>query len=244
MKENLYIPEPRTHLDTSIVGNKPIYASVMGKFTDSASSPEFTKLKKEVEAQEETQRREKRGWYQKDLNTAELAIGEGPKRSHGYMMCTGLVVVGIDRETGKNVSFISHQTPAEILDDEMVSFKELLKERLAEMEARCLPGTVDAVIVGGYDRKKVTREAKEYEKILSYLGSEVKKYFKFDPTVVNGPQFDGGMSDIWFDTENRRLYYVRHKVNDMADFPTADYKEAKRELPEQAARKKKFRKAA
>lgn len=42
-------------------------------------------------------------------------LSETPKKSLGYLNCTGVVATGISKESGNNISFISHQEPSRIL---------------------------------------------------------------------------------------------------------------------------------
>ena len=73
------------------------------------------------------------------------------KFSKSFKNCTGLIVAGIDRVTGKNISFMSHEDPDFFLGGEFgkTSFIDDLTERLDELKERSIEGTVDAVIMGG-----------------------------------------------------------------------------------------------
>ena len=42
-------------------------------------------------------------------------INEMSKVSNKFLDCTGLIVSGVDKETGKEISFLSHQDPTRVL---------------------------------------------------------------------------------------------------------------------------------
>lgn len=141
-------------------------------------------------------------------------IDDSNKFSKGFKNCTGLVVSGIDKETGENISFLSHEDPGFFLrrggDGEQ--FMSDLGERLEELKARSAEGTIDAVIVGG-------NYFKGSEYMLDYLGSihvlsdKVSKILGFEPMVIAGPkEVRKGTDNVFFDNKNRRLYVVRPEV--------------------------------
>ena len=43
-----------------------------------------------------------------------------------------------------------------------------------------------------------------------------QKVFDFEPVVLTGPKLDGGNTNIYLDTQNRRLYLIRSKQLDQA----------------------------
>ena len=77
------------------------------------------------------------------------------KYSDKYLNCTGLILVGEDKETGENISFLSHQNPEFFLKNETIkiNFNKDLNENLDNIINRCTPGTIDAVILGGNEEE-------------------------------------------------------------------------------------------
>ena len=135
-------------------------------------------------------------------------IDNANKFSKKFGSCTGLIVAGIDKKTGKNISFAAH-----IGSFFLEGFDANLNKRLTEMKDRCKPGTMDAVIIGGVT-KGVSLD-KIYTTNIKFLSDVTQKILKFEPVIVNGPK-KGMMEndDFFYDNEHRRVYLVRSKVND------------------------------
>lgn len=145
-------------------------------------------------------------------------IDSSNKFSKTFRNCIGLVVVGIDKNTSENISFLSHQDPSYFLESNSKSDKFVndLREQLQELKERCAERTIDAVIVGGnyfrdedYMDKKF---AKNYLASIKLLGKETKDIFGFEPVVIAGPKRVTGEDHIFYDSENRRLYITRPEV--------------------------------
>lgn len=156
------------------------------------------------------------------------------KYSHEYLNCTGVVVVGIDKKTGKNISLLSHQNPEAFLKNETIkaNFIKDLNEDLDTLISNCIPGTIDAVILGGNeeeisdpafdenfrfgidDVEVLMREKYDtYKDSIKRLSFLLSKKLNFTPTVISGPNDNFKTKDhslsIYFDNQNRRLYQVR-----------------------------------
>ena len=149
-------------------------------------------------------------------------INDKDKMSSAYKDCTGVAISGVDKETGNNISFLSHQDPEYFLaggkmEDEF--FKDL-QERTTELKEKCVPGTIDAVIFGGkykLDKKNSAEEyRRNYRDSIDFLSSAIFKILGFVPTVVAGPKTDES-DNVYFDNKNRRLYLVRPKVGNSTD---------------------------
>jgi hypothetical protein len=78
-------------------------------------------------------------------------IDDSDKESEKFYDCTGLVAVGRDKQTLENISFLSHQDPAQFYDNGNLKnkFIQNLLSRLNEMKEKSVSGSVDVVIVGG-----------------------------------------------------------------------------------------------
>ncbi len=159
-----------------------------------------------------------------------ISIVDGSdKMSAGFMNCTGVLVCGADKNTGKNLSFLTHQNPIQLFscgaeDD----FIELLEEQLKEIKERCKPGTIDAVVIGGsldsgYKDSNGTYK-KDYLESLKLLSKEMNKFFGFDPVVINGPKMKASYDEdnFYFLNEDRKAFLVRTEVNQMKDFPAGE----------------------
>jgi hypothetical protein len=147
------------------------------------------------------------------------------KKETGFLNCTGLVVCGIDKVTGKNISFMTHQDSIQLfMLGGKADFVMHLETQLNEIKDQCRPGTIDAVVVGGIlDSGFETDEGiykKDYLESLKLLSREVDNVLGFDPVVVNGPKIDATDSwdNFYFSTEERKAYLIRQRVNNMKDF--------------------------
>lgn len=151
------------------------------------------------------------------------------KFSKSFKNCTGLVVTGIDKETGKNISFLSHQDPAYFLyKKDSSKFVKDLREQIEKLKKRCLDGTIDAVIVGGnyFKNDKQFQEGylnsirkqfqEDYLNSIKLLSQETENILGFEPVVMTGPKTNpgGGRDNVFYDNDHRRLYIVRPKVAD------------------------------
>ncbi|MFA6324696.1 MAG: hypothetical protein WCX46_00490 [Candidatus Paceibacterota bacterium] len=78
-------------------------------------------------------------------------INEKNKYSINYLDCTGVIFVGKDKITGKNISCLTHQNPEKFLEDGDIQneFIENLKKTTEEFKNSCEEGSIDIVIVGG-----------------------------------------------------------------------------------------------
>lgn len=151
------------------------------------------------------------------------------KFSLRYKNCTGIVVSGQDRTTGRNISFFTHQDPTKILPEGTVGDHFLMdvKARLREMCDRSVPGTIDAIIFGGnyLDSEEMdklrdktfgvkTEFEENYKDSIRFLSKQIVDVLGFEPTVIAGPKTTDGSDDVIYDNENRRLYLRRPKIGD------------------------------
>ncbi len=157
-------------------------------------------------------------------------ISDLNKFSVKYKNCTGVIVSGQDKATGKNISFFTHQDPLKVLPEGDVrrQFLADLKWRLKEMENRCIPGTIDAVIFGGnyLDSDRAEKEynlsdpkvefEKNYRDSIHLLLEHVSEVLGFQPTVIAGPKTTEESDDAIYDNEHRRLYLRRPKTGEVS----------------------------
>jgi hypothetical protein len=143
------------------------------------------------------------------------SVSSEGKMSEGFLMCTGLVAVGKEKESKKNISFLSHEMPFAVLSKSLsVEFFKDVSLRLFELKEKSVPGSIDVVIVGGQGTEYGSYDTQTYEKVIAGLKDIVKNEFGFEPTVIVGPKLPLGDESLYFDTENRRLYISRPKVGD------------------------------
>ncbi|NVN97135.1 hypothetical protein HXX01_02795 [Candidatus Nomurabacteria bacterium] len=158
------------------------------------------------------------------------------KYSLSYLDCTGIVAVGVDKKTGKNVSFMSHQDPEVFLRDEETKqkFKKDLSDSIDKLIASSVQDSVDVVIFGGqYERQShdmpddnfrlgvdntddyLEDSYSLYLKSIKFLNFNLSKQLGFSPVVMTGPNDNfysfNNATNVYFDNENRRLYLIRPK---------------------------------
>lgn len=163
-------------------------------------------------------------------------ISDLNKFSLKYANCTGVIVAGQDKITGKNISFFTHQDPTIILPEGLDSdlFRGDLKRSLKKLRDRSVPGTIDAVIFGGNyldsdkeeeKNKQAQKEKrslpsprvefeKNYKDSISLLSTQISDVLGFEPTVIAGPKTMIGRDDAIYDNEHRRLYLRRPEIGD------------------------------
>jgi len=132
-------------------------------------------------------------------------IDKEPKFTEGVFMCTSLAAVGREKKSGDELSFLTHQNPRYFLNKKRWIFTKHLQEKIEELEKRCLKGSIDIVIVGGEFNDK---RSDEYEQSLKTLSDAVRETLGFEPLVVCGPK-DDGHDDVYFNTQERKLYITR-----------------------------------
>lgn len=127
--------------------------------------------------------------------------------------CTSLIVCGVDKETGENISFLTHQYPGKFLSSKKDVFIKHLDQRLSEIQQRCQEGTVDALIVGGMG--VTSKEIKEYDDSVRLLSGEVEQKFSFKPYIVNGPKKGYiGFDSVYYEISKRRAFLFRPDLNE------------------------------
>ncbi|MFZ3012003.1 MAG: hypothetical protein WA060_03370 [Minisyncoccia bacterium] len=233
MEEKFKFPNPREHLKEGV---KPIVVCI-------GTPEDFSK--QDLESAVSFGVDWKNGVYQSgqkgEFFTAGpttyviSAIDDKDKFTEGLNRCTSLIVSGLDKETKKNISFLTHQPPGMIsfmkeyvFADEakkeqvrrIYPFLDDLKTQLLKMKEKCESGTTDAVIVGGSLGKLTPVELTEQRKKMNdyllsveILKENVKQVLGFNPREVNGPKRDGGQDSLRFDNEHRRLYFIRSEIN-------------------------------
>lgn len=153
------------------------------------------------------------------------SISEAPKSLEQYANCTGVVAVGRDKDTGRNISFLSHQNPDTTTGDHLEIFTVDFLGSLEELQERSESGSIDVAIFGGWTEGQNNQFdtdkqfEKSYRRAITVLGNIIQQTVSVDATVLLGPSVvwsaDGGDNPgnhdvrVVFDTEKRRLYMIR-----------------------------------
>ncbi|MCX6736221.1 MAG: hypothetical protein NTZ13_04010 [Candidatus Parcubacteria bacterium] len=150
-------------------------------------------------------------------------IDDANKFSEEFKNCTGVIVTGQDKNTGKDISFLSHEDPWFFVEQEggTKKFTEDLRAQLLEIKNRCIPGTIDAVIAGGNYFKQINetelytkRYRDNYQKSIEILSKEISDILGFEPAVIIGPKALGGSDKMFYDNAGRQLHIYRRKTGD------------------------------
>jgi hypothetical protein len=201
-------------------GERPIVASVGEEMTETYKKIPIEKALEldVVDFYGKKETLDEQGQLHGDEQTYVISpIGTNDKVSSSYYDCVGVAVVGRDKETGENISFLSHACPWSILPGrtEHENFRRDLEARLSEMKERCLPNTIDATIVGGnYTRAQKERFVRNYNSSIEVIGFITEKALGFQPVIMTGPKETEDPENVYFDTKNRRLYIDRTEVGD------------------------------
>jgi hypothetical protein len=153
-------------------------------------------------------------------------IDTSNKFSSKYFSCTGIVLVAKDKETGENISFMSHQDPKYFLNHksgEDVLFLKDLNKALSEIKERGLEGTFEGVIYGGkYSflppeqalKAPINLYVDTYLEAIELLSKQITDQLGFEPKVAIGPKTQPSHDTVFYDNKNRILHIARSKITD------------------------------
>ncbi len=131
------------------------------------------------------------------------------KYSNEYFNSTGIIIVGEEKNSKKQISFMTHQDPEKFLEDKKELFTKDLTDLIKIIKEKCKEKSIDAIIFGG------NAGFREYQESIKFLGNIITKELGFEPTVMTGPKSILSKGDEptagYFDTQNRRLYIRRSK---------------------------------
>ncbi len=146
----------------------------------------------------------------KDGNWSISEINEQNKFSEKYLNCTGVVLVGTDKETGENISILTHQETDAIKNDKI--FLETLSRQVKEFVSMCEEGTIDSLVFGGNNDND---DLKEYESSILNLRETLTPVLGFYPDVATGPKLAGHDTKVFFDTQKRQFHFFIPKQKDI-----------------------------
>jgi len=147
-------------------------------------------------------------------------IKEGNWSSDNYCDCTAVVAIGRDAETGKEISFLTHQDPAYFVDggaEKTEKFSQELSASLKELEARSEKGTIEVLLLGGNyninaEGKKGDYQHRHYKESIKKLEQIVQDSLGFNPKVLAGPNNNVGSETIvTVETQKRKVWIERNK---------------------------------
>ena len=156
------------------------------------------------------------------------AIDKTNKYSKDFYSCTSVYGVGIDKDTGENISFVTHQDPDKFLKNTNIQndFKDDLCKTIDELTSRSIPGSVDVVLLGGnknisyadpinsIDMDKMTPQQAynfieqqdsgpmdKYRRSIKYMGKIISDKLNFIPVVITGPNSNVKENDFTHSNE-------------------------------------------
>ena len=153
-------------------------------------------------------------------------IGERNWFSDRYMSCTGVVAIGRDAITGKELSFLSHQDPnyfAEGDKDKVETFSQALADSLKELKARSEKDSIEVLLVGSnFNPAASVRDYThdQYKKSIQALKQIIQQSMGLDPKVLAGPNYSvGSETVVVVETQKRKVWIDRDKQPSEFDEP-------------------------
>lgn len=134
---------------------------------------------------------------------------EQDKFSYDYLTCTGVIAVGRSKESGKEISFMSHEDPTSFLRDVKENFILDLRKRASELKALSEEGTVDAVVFGGNYLRDSSDYQKTYIESIALLNKIINDELGFSPVTLSPSTTRGASQAVYFDTQNKRIYIMK-----------------------------------
>ncbi len=152
-----------------------------------------------------------RGMYINEDNFSYVISPIDPqnKESYDYTNGLGLVVIGKDKETGENISILTHHPARAVFD----GLQRILPPTLRAFLSKAETGTIDAAIFGGVVDGPGSPSEQEYDFMSDFLRTQVKDVFHIEPTI---PLFASRLNnvDALINTKERRLYIIQPPLYD------------------------------
>lgn len=249
MKESEFNPgikkaaQERAHLREDI-------PSINGEIVDTAKgNPELDALQEKMDEDGEThwvdfeggdlEALEAEGFKDAGVGSYLISsIGERDWFSDRYMSCTGVVAIGRDAATGKEISFLSHQDPNYFVDgdkDKIEKFSAALSDSLKELGARSEKDSVEVLLVGGnFDPHAAgggDYKHDQYKRSIRALDQIIQGLTGVSPRVLTGPNNRvGSETVVVVETQKRKIWIDRSEQPPEFDQPyvASDIDEAER----------------
>jgi len=139
-------------------------------------------------------------------------ISERDLFSNEYINCTGIVGIGRDKITGKEIAFLSHQDPDYLLHrkgnpENLKKFVEEFKKTLTELVDRSDEETVEVTLFGGNDDPldSLPKKTSDYVNVVQILNEATKDIIGYKPTIVMGPNHGEGAIDVTVIVQERKI---------------------------------------
>jgi len=135
--------------------------------------------------------------------------------SDHYFNCTAVVAIGRDANTGKEISFLSHQDPGYFIDgddEKKENFSQALAGSLNELKLSSHDETIEVFLLGGnFDAaNKGSDFNRQYLQSIDKLKDIVQRSVGFDPEVICGPNSRmGSETTITVETQDRNIWIER-----------------------------------
>jgi hypothetical protein len=154
-------------------------------------------------------------------------IGERNWFSDRYMSCTGVVAIGRDATSGKEISFLSHQDPNYFVDgdkDKIEIFSRALGDSLKELEARSEKDSVEVLLVGGNFNPDAEGRGgykhDQYKRSIQALDRIIREVAGVGPEVLTGPNNRvGSETVVVVETQKRKIWIDRNEQPPEFDRP-------------------------
>jgi hypothetical protein len=238
MKESEFNPEVKSTAQEQIRLREDI-PFIKGEIVDTAKgNPELEILQEKMDEDGEThwvdfeggdlEAMKAEGFKDAGIGSYLISpIGERNWFSDRYMSCTGVVAIGRDVLTGKEISFLSHQDPNYFVDgdkDKREMFSRALGDSLRALEARSEKDSVEVLLVGGNFNPKTASggdyKHDQYKRSIQALDQIVQGLTGFDPRVLAGPNNHvGSETVVVVETQKRKIWIDRSEQPPEFDQP-------------------------
>lgn len=163
-------------------------------------------------------------YYDADRSRSYIKINELDKYSLQYKNCVGMIFIGTSKQSGKEISFVTHVSASDSDYDEwqrerIKKFDEALNSGIQELKIASADNTIDAVMFGGSSLDQA------YKSVIDRYSKMVHEELGFEPVVLTGPGGYYGYhgeedfnihcsTDVYLNTQERKMYILRREVPD------------------------------
>lgn len=137
-------------------------------------------------------------------------ISESPKYSDTYLSCTGVILMGRDRKTGKRISLLSHQDVLSS-DATIEAFLSDLKDAAGELYARIDPDSLSVGFIGSSPAFR-----REYNQMVKKVTVALEEVMGKPLTVISEPILPVSRSTgtaVFVDTEAGMVHVAAGVLN-------------------------------
>jgi len=152
-------------------------------------------------------------------------ITEKPLKSDTFRNCVWLVVIWKDKETWKNIAFLTHNNPTRITWKEWNIFRKYLynyklKQILNKIKNKCVENSIDVVALWWNDNYAF----QEYKEFIEFLNKNTKKILWINLDIAWWPSINS-KSTMWeksiiVDTKNRKIHFFKEYFHPWTNIDT------------------------